>query len=113
MKEMIPVHWLSKEARRRIIDIMLSTRSIHQLAEEIGISPTAIRKYINRTTHPSDDTMYRIFGILAPYEEEQIMRIVIDDLVDALNHLAKSINDDRQKKYLINKLKEVLARIER
>ncbi len=107
----IPVHWLSKEARRRVIEIMLSTRSIHQLAQELGISPTAVRKYLEGRTHPSDQTMIKAFEILAPYEKEQVYRVVIDDLTDALNFLLRNLDEESQVGYLEKRIREVLEKI--
>ncbi len=107
----LPVHWLSKDARYKIIDIMLSTRSIRQLAEELGVSSTAIRKYISRKTHPSDETMYRVLKIMAPYEEERLITIIIDDIIEAVKRLYTSLEKEEYRKYLLIKLKEVLKEI--
>jgi transcriptional regulator with XRE-family HTH domain len=108
----LPVHWLSKDARFRIIDLLLSTRSIRQLAEELGVSTTAIRKYLNRKTHPSDETLVKAINIMAPYEEERLIRIIIDDLVEAIKRLYGSLNKDVYKKYLVRKLREVIHGLE-
>lgn len=107
-----PIHWLSKEARFKIIDLLLSTRSIRQLAEELGISTTAVRKYINRKTHPSDNTVERALEIMAPYEEEKLVKIIIDDLAEALKRLYESIDKRVYKEYLLNKLREAVKEIE-
>ncbi len=109
----LPVHWLSKEARRRIIQLMLSTRSVKQLAKELGISTTAVRKYLNGVTHPSDETMIKVFEALAPYEKDRVYRIMIDDLTEALNHLAEIINDSTLRKYIYVKVKEVIEKLEK
>ena len=112
LKRDIPVHWLSKEARFRIIDVLLSTRTVKNLAEELKISRAAIRKYVSRETHPSDDIMARIFEIIAPYEEDRLARIVVDDLVEAIKRLNNSLEREEHKSYLMNKLKEVLKELE-
>ncbi len=112
MKTSIPVHWLSKDARRRIIEIMLSTRSIHQLSRELGLSATAVRKYVSGETHPSDQTMIKVFEIVAPYEREQIYKVVIDDLTDAILYLSNHIEEETLKEYLKKRIKEVMNRIE-
>ncbi|ADI32209.1 helix-turn-helix domain-containing protein [Staphylothermus hellenicus] len=108
----LPIHWLSKDARFRIIDLMLSTRSIRQLAEELGVSTTAIRKYIYRKTHPSDKTVEKALEIMAPYEEEKLIKIIIDDLVEALRRLVESIDKSEYREYLLRKLGEVIREIE-
>jgi len=108
----LPVHWLSKDARYRIVDLLLSTRSVRQLAMELGVSPTAIRKYINRVTHPSDETMKKILEIVAPYEEEKVVKIITDDMIEAIYLLSRSLEDTRYKKYLYSRLKEIIGEIE-
>jgi transcriptional regulator with XRE-family HTH domain len=107
-----PVHWLSKNARFKIIDLLLSTRSIRQLAEELGVSTTAIRKYLSRRTHPSDETLVKAINIMAPYEEERLIRIIIDDLVEAIKRLYGSLNKDVYRKYLVRRLREVIHGLE-
>jgi len=109
----IPVHWLSKEARYRIIEILLSTRTSESLAKELDISRSTIRKYMARLTHPSDETMERVFAICKPYEEDAVMKIVIDDLVEAVRKLAESLDKDNHREYLLKRLKEVLNSIEK
>ena len=113
MSSILPVHWLSKEARFRIIDVMLSTRTVNGLAEELGLSRSIIRKYVNRETHPSDEVMARIFQICKPYEEGRIIRIAIDDLVEAVKRLGEGLENDEYRKYLVEKLREVLKQLEK
>jgi len=112
LEGLIPVHWLSKEARFKIIDVMLSTRTANSLAAELGLSRSAIRKYINRETHPSDEVMQQIFQVCKPYERDRIVRIAIDDLIEAIKMLSKSIENSEQRKYLAEKLREVLESLE-
>jgi len=109
----IPVHWLSKEARYRVIEILLSTRTTESLAKELEVSRSTIRKYMARLTHPSDEIMERAFSICKPYEEDAVMKIVIDDLVEAVKKLAESLEKDSLREYLLKKLKEVLTNIEK
>ncbi len=113
MAKIVPVHWLSKEARFRIIDVMLSTRTANSLAEELGITRTAIRKYISREMHPSDEVMEKIFMIAAPYEEDRLLSIAVEDLVEALKRLYESLKDTKYRDYLRDKLREVLESIEK
>uniref|UniRef100_A0A7C4NLU0 XRE family transcriptional regulator n=1 Tax=Staphylothermus marinus TaxID=2280 RepID=A0A7C4NLU0_STAMA len=113
IKNRIPVHWLSKEARYRIIDRLLSTRSVKELAEELGLSRNAIRKYINRETHPSDEVMERVFTILRDYEIEAIVSIVVDDLLKAFEMLLSALNEssDKYRKIIVDKFKEAYGKI--
>jgi len=109
LPKMMPVHWLSKEARFKIIDVMLSTRTVNGLAAELGVSRSAVRKYVNRETHPSDEVMERVFQVCKPYEEDEITRIVIEDLVEAIRMLASSLENSKHREYLVEKLKGVLS----
>jgi len=106
------VHWLSKDARFRIVDVMLSTRTANSLARELGISRTAVRKYINRETHPSDEVMSRLFEICAPYEEERLIKIVIDDFVEAIKKLRESLDKEEYIEYLRERIREVIEPVE-
>lgn len=112
-KGKIPVHWLSKEARFQIIDYLLATRSVKELANELGVSRTAIRKFINRETHPSDGVMERVFGILKNYEFETVMSIVVEDLLKALEMLISVVDEtsDERKGIILGKLREVCLKI--
>lgn len=103
----LPIHWLSKEARFRIIETLLSTRTVKSLAEELGVSRNAIKKYISRETHPSDETIARVFEIIAPYEKEAVVKIVIDDLIEAIKKLITSLDSDKYREYFLNKLGEI------
>jgi predicted transcriptional regulator len=103
-----PVHWVSKEARYRIIDLMLSTRSIIELARVLGVSPTAVRKYVKRISHPSDVVLAKAINAAEIYERESIIKIVIDDLIEALSRLYKSV-DDRQREVIKSKLSKTLG----
>ncbi|MCE4609841.1 MAG: helix-turn-helix domain-containing protein, partial [Desulfurococcales archaeon] len=73
-------HVISKRSRRRIVEILAATRSMRGLAEEIGVSPAAIHKYITGKTHPSDEVVKRMIE-LADYEEtRKIAEAILDDL---------------------------------
>ncbi|MEL9999938.1 MAG: helix-turn-helix domain-containing protein [Desulfurococcaceae archaeon] len=98
-----PVHWVSKDARYKIVEFMLSTRSITELARILGISPTAVRKYVKRLSHPSDEILTRAIEQAAPYEKDTVIAIIIDDLVEALKKLYNSV-DERHRRELKEKL---------
>uniref|UniRef100_A0A7C4HA41 Helix-turn-helix domain-containing protein n=1 Tax=Staphylothermus marinus TaxID=2280 RepID=A0A7C4HA41_STAMA len=103
----LPVHWLSKDARFRIIETLLSTRTVKSLASELGVSRSAIKKYINRVTHPSDETISRVFEILAPYEKEAVIKIVIDDLIEAIKKLINNLDNENHREYFLQKIREI------
>ncbi len=81
------IHLLSKEARLRIIEIALKSRSARELADELGVSPAAISKYVNGLMYPSDETMQRLFHILGEHELEEAYTIALEDLVEGVEEL--------------------------
>lgn len=109
MSAELPVHWLSKEARFKIVDALLSSRTAKSLAEELGVSRSAIVKYVDRETHPSDRVIAKAIEIAAPYERDVIIRIVIDDLVEALKKLNDSLDRERYRKYLLSRIEEAVG----
>lgn len=103
-----PVHWISKEARYKIIEFMLSTRSVTELARELGVSPTAVRKYLKRVSHPSDEVLSRALKALAPYEFDAILEIITNDLLNALKKLY-TVVDDAHKEKIRRMIREVVG----
>ncbi len=108
------VHWISKDARYRIIELMLSTRTAKQLASELGLSVAAINKYLSRRTHPSDETIARILGIMSDYERERVLEIIMDDLLEALETMYNEVVRDNTvfKEYFLKRVRELLEKLE-
>ncbi|MBB5252424.1 helix-turn-helix domain-containing protein [Sulfurisphaera ohwakuensis] len=97
------VHNLSKDARERIISLLLEKRSKKELAEELGISPSAITKFLNGLTHPSDETIERAIEIADEEEKERIYEIIIEDIVESLEEFIKNnyFNSEKIKNIII------------
>lgn len=104
----LPIHWISKNARYKIIELMLSTRSITELARVLGVSPTAIRKYIKRYAHPSDEVLATAIKQAGMYERDAILDIVIEDLVEAINRLYKSV-DKKHKEEIKKQISRIIG----
>jgi predicted transcriptional regulator len=102
-----PVHWVSKEARYKLIELMLSTRSLTELAKILGVTPTAVRKYIKRSAHPSDEVLLKAIESLAPYEKDQAMSIIISDLLGAVKALYENV-EDKYRAEIKSKLAEII-----
>jgi len=107
-KTNFPVHWVSKNARYKIIEFMLSTRSITELARILGVSPTAVRKYVKRLSYPSDEILSKAIEQAAAYEKDAIVSIIIEDLIEALGKLYGAV-DERHKKEIREKLSSVIG----
>ena len=79
------VHLISKEARHKIIQVMIeSSTSMRELASRLGVSATAIHKYSTGKTHPSDEILIRILNIASYSEKKRIARIIEEDLAKGL-----------------------------
>jgi len=98
------IHNLSKDARERIIDILLEKRSKKELADELGISPSAITKFINGITHPSDETIEKVLEIADEEERERIYEIIAEDIIESLEEFINNCGFENEKIKNIKKL---------
>ena len=106
------IHNLGKEARLNIIYTLLQNRSKKELAEELGITPAAITKYIKNKTHPSDEIIERCIEISNEEEYEAIINIIINYLTEAMLELITNINLELiHKNKNLEKLKNTLDEI--
>ncbi|AAK40462.1 helix-turn-helix domain-containing protein [Saccharolobus solfataricus] len=106
------IHNLGKDARLHIIHILLQNRSKKELADELGITPAAITKYLKGITHPSDEIIEKCIEIASEDEEyHEIIKVIVSDITEALMELLREIgiekmidNEDIQKlKKLLDK----------
>ncbi|MCE4621397.1 MAG: helix-turn-helix domain-containing protein [Desulfurococcales archaeon] len=81
------VHLLGKRARERIIELLASSRSYSELANQLGISTAAISKYLSGKTHPSDAVLLRALDIATPEEKEVIINIILEEFAEGLKDL--------------------------
>jgi len=98
------IHNLSKDARERIIDILLEKRSKKELANELRISPSAITKFINGITHPSDETIEKALEIADEEERERIYEIIAEDIIESLEEFINNSGFENEKIKNIKKL---------
>ncbi|MGC9112802.1 helix-turn-helix domain-containing protein [Acidilobus sp.] len=106
------VHLLGKETRRKIIELMASGRGVRQLAEELGVTPAAISKYLKGETHPSDRVLEKAIESASPEEALEISRMVAAELLDGIDDyvnwsLERGVIDPR----LSVKLSEIAAKV--
>ncbi|BCU71306.1 helix-turn-helix domain-containing protein [Stygiolobus caldivivus] len=102
------IHNLSKEARTRIIELLLENRSKKELAEELGLSPSAITKFLSSATHPSDETIEKAFKIANEREKREIIDIILDDLLESLEEFIEETNIMSRK---ILRIKKIITHI--
>ncbi len=79
------VHLLSKEARKRIIELLASSRGVRRLADELGVTPAAVSKYLRGMTHPSDRVIAKAIELATPEEATEISKIVAEVLLEGVN----------------------------
>ncbi len=106
------VHWLSKEARYRIVEVLMSTRSERELAKDLGVTSTAVYKYLERKTHPSDTIVARALKILNEYEKERVYKLVADDIISAIEELLNNAPQDfpQLRRYVLDRLEYMLEK---
>lgn len=78
------MHLLSKNARLEIIKVLLGSRSVKALAEELGVTPPAVLKYLSGRTHPSDATLMNAISCADGPELVEIFKIIIRELLSGL-----------------------------
>lgn len=100
------LHNLSKDARQRIIEILLKKRTVKELANELGVSEAAVSKFWRGLIHPSDETLMRAFEIADEEERKEILDVAFEDLIAAMEEL---LSEERYRE----RLKETLSSIER
>ncbi|MDP8003670.1 MAG: helix-turn-helix domain-containing protein [Caldisphaera sp.] len=79
------VHLLGKESRRKIIEILATTRGVRELASELNITPAAVSKYLAGLTHPSDKVLEKAIEIADEDEIKNIAKIVSQEFIDGLS----------------------------
>jgi transcriptional regulator with XRE-family HTH domain len=60
------------------------SRSRRDLADQLGVSATAIAKYLEGRTHPSDEVLARAISIASPEEKREISEIIGEDLRESI-----------------------------
>lgn len=91
------IHNISKDAREKIINILLEKRSKKELADELDISPSAITKFLTGRTHPSDETIEKAIEIADEEEKERIFNIILEDIMESLEEFLYSNNVENEK----------------
>jgi transcriptional regulator with XRE-family HTH domain len=107
------VHLLSKDARRKIIGVMLARRSLRELSSVLDVTPTAISKYRSGATHPSDEVISRVLGGASRDELMEISRIVFDDLYSGFTSFVEWMREKGLiDGYVVERLRRLVERIE-
>lgn len=99
------IHNLSKEARQKIIEILLEKRTAKELADELGLTEASISKFRRGKIHPSDETILKTLEVADEEELERVEEIIIDDLLSALNDL---MTESKARERVVSKLREML-----
>ncbi len=81
------VHMLGKEARRRIVEVLVEGRSLREAAELLGVTPAAVSKYLSGRTHPSDRVVERALRAASSGERRLMAQVVVEEYVIGLSSL--------------------------
>ncbi|WP_292319557.1 helix-turn-helix domain-containing protein [Caldisphaera sp.] len=80
------VHLLGKESRQKIIQILANERGVRELANELGVTPAAVSKYLSGLTHPSDIVLEKAISIANEEEITSIVKVVSDEFIEGLSN---------------------------
>jgi len=80
------VHLLGKESRQKIIEILANERGVRELANELGVTPAAVSKYLSGLTHPSDIVLEKAISIANDDEIVRIAKIVSEEFIEGLSN---------------------------
>jgi len=83
---------LSKEGRRKIIEVLVSERGEREAAELLGVSKAALSKFLSGKTHPRDTLIEKAIEIAEGEEREKIILIIAEDLAsftEEFSHLVR------------------------
>jgi sugar phosphate isomerase/epimerase len=83
------VHHLGKDARRRLVEIMLSARRAIELARLLGVAPSTITDFRRGRKHPSDRIVTRMFERAGEGELREMLKVAHEDLAGALADLCR------------------------
>jgi len=105
------VHLLSKEARRKIIEVLASSRGVRRLADELGVTPAAVSKYLRGLTPPSDRVVEKAIGAATPEEALEISKIVAEVLLEGVDDYVRwSIEKGVMDVRVYSRLSEIAAK---
>ena len=84
---------VSPEARLRIVNVVLRTRSKRELARLLGVTAPAVIKYSRGRAAPRDEVLCRIIEIADDDELEEIKKIIVEDLAATLRDFLYSMQE--------------------
>ena len=87
------IHMLGKQARLRIVELLVERRGVRAAAELLGVSPAAVSKFLNGDTAPSDKVVARAFMNAGPGELEEMLHIALEEFLRGAYSLAAWIDE--------------------
>ncbi|MCE4627671.1 MAG: helix-turn-helix domain-containing protein [Desulfurococcales archaeon] len=90
-------HALSKEARRALVELarLGGGYSMRSLAKELGVTPPAVKKYVDGTTHPKDEVVCRLIDIVLSSAalRDEAKNIIVRDIVGVIESFLTYLMD--------------------
>jgi len=88
---------LSKEGRRKIIEVLVSERGEREVAELLDVSKAALSKFLSGKTHPRDALIEKAIEIAEGEEREKIILIIAEDLASFAEEFSHLIRESAGK----------------
>ncbi|MCE4601412.1 MAG: helix-turn-helix domain-containing protein [Desulfurococcales archaeon] len=85
------VSLIGPKTRRRIIEQLSLSLSYRQLASSLGVTPSAIHKYLTGRSTPRDEIMCRAIDLAGDLGLAEIGEIIMEDLAKELEALLEKL----------------------
>jgi predicted transcriptional regulator len=109
------IHMIGKDARRRIIELLVRAYGPSQTAQLLGVSKPAVTKYMKGETHPTDSVIARVLERVDDNILQGVLLIIGQELINAVNdynELLKKLSLTRRSEHLLEELREAIYRLE-
>ncbi len=97
----------SKQARRKIIELIVSRYGPSETARLLELSKPAVTKYLKGKTHPSDETLRKIFERVEEETRKRVLEVIGEDLLRAVGEFARIAEEEKERR-----LEAILEEIE-
>ena len=106
------VSLISPKTRRRIIEQLSLSLSYRQLASSLGVTPSAIHKYLTGRSTPRDEIVCRAIDLAGDLGLTEIGEIITEDMTKELEALLeKLVKSDLAAPSNVMRLSDVVGRV--
>lgn len=108
------IHFLGKDVRKKIIEIIVKEYGKAGAAEILGVSKASITKYMSGKMHASDETLFKAFESVDETTRKKIIIVIGEELLEFLkefNYIIKNQVTDRSMNLLVEEIVKELVSI--